>query len=896
MAELALAIIPMGMKVASGLVSYLNTFNDRNDALARLSRQAEALDNTFQLLDSTLKRGQLDSATSSSAENALKLLAKCEIGLKELRDLEQKLSSTTTSHINPRTAKGSGQALNTSQFGSSKPPAQVSDIASNVSTDVKNLREPVSEIRSELPALQSSIDAIVPRIDLILREQFQAQFEKMQSSFQEAETTARQLYPDTSKQLSYMRSHERGTYLTACQIASKPSALVSVLNLMSKCSCRSRRLRRRKRLGLGPLHAVDEMISDFPHDESCDYYIPASSYERTRTCHFTGLVPLVSKAIEISFRSRGGAGAFSIGPSFTYFAMVDSRIAPAFGVLYIVSIAGHSFKNADETVSRTILEAARRKLQELFHSGKARPNDVETCHNTLLHCISVMINDRSKTLSKANSPFTRLVCEGLVNFLVTTGTPLAARDYQGSSALYKSVKSAYVPASIFTLLYTEGIEDYSQETSVRINPEDVQGLFNYYAEHPNIAETKELRNHRRQLRELARRTLSKTEFSRFQSPEAVLDVNAIEIDRLLRQKGIVGFGELSTFTPEQFDLMSEREHSFYSKSIYYDLRCPKDADLFFNLAFDGFCADHDYQSSLPTARPPGWRPFGVSIELDYAMWLQDHHVPLWRWSRRLPSPMPSVFVLADLAGMQAEQWYKPPGQDAAIYRVEADLSKTHFTDNCSCLCSPNGCTPFAFRMKWLAYTQYEFEKLTIQDYVSRFGSYVEKHGRDLNLSQYVTMVRQATFTALELTHTCLHRPGSGLMAALDPDEIEFEAQNVDPEVRNHLEDVVAGFQVFIRTGLSEQERDKGSIAQTTDPTASEEDLVYYQRAVEFWKSIWGTKVEAALRSLADGWNPNISCLEDLCISLTTEEKNSISREDEDDDIRLCRLLRDIEEI
>jgi hypothetical protein len=96
MAELALAIIPIGLKTCSGLVNYLGSINDRNDALARVARQVEFLEGSFRLLDAFLKRGQLNPEISQAVDHALDCLRSCEDGLKELRELQQKVSSPVT--------------------------------------------------------------------------------------------------------------------------------------------------------------------------------------------------------------------------------------------------------------------------------------------------------------------------------------------------------------------------------------------------------------------------------------------------------------------------------------------------------------------------------------------------------------------------------------------------------------------------------------------------------------------------------------------------------------------------------------------------------------------------------------------------------------------------------
>lgn len=71
MAELALAVIPLGLKTCSGLVSYLDGLKEHDNSLARLKRLAESLDGSLRLLDGFLKSGQLDPSTSQAATQAL---------------------------------------------------------------------------------------------------------------------------------------------------------------------------------------------------------------------------------------------------------------------------------------------------------------------------------------------------------------------------------------------------------------------------------------------------------------------------------------------------------------------------------------------------------------------------------------------------------------------------------------------------------------------------------------------------------------------------------------------------------------------------------------------------------------------------------------------------------
>lgn len=97
MAELALAIIPLGVTVTSSLVKYLKTFNDHDDDRARLVRQAERFETTFQSLRAALDRPQLNPELSISASEAC--LRECQNALEELDNLQQKTFATITSTV-----------------------------------------------------------------------------------------------------------------------------------------------------------------------------------------------------------------------------------------------------------------------------------------------------------------------------------------------------------------------------------------------------------------------------------------------------------------------------------------------------------------------------------------------------------------------------------------------------------------------------------------------------------------------------------------------------------------------------------------------------------------------------------------------------------------------------
>ncbi|KAG5762623.1 hypothetical protein H9Q72_009287 [Fusarium xylarioides] len=987
MAELALGILSLGITVTSGLVKYLKAFNDHDDDRTRLVRQAERLSSTFQSLEAALNRSQLDPELSASASQASGCLKDCQKALEELDILQQKIFATTTSIV---AATSPARTKDKIKDGYKKLiyPLRKSDIESlegalnrlsatlnlalgklhidegsltrkilneqmaeiqkntivnsNTATTIKELHQPIKKIDLAVPILQTSVDSIVPHLDQRF-DQISYQHVLMQAQIKSLlEMTGPARYQDrleTNRQFSYNQSSEQSNQLTACE--PELLTLAKRSESLSMCSCQRRRVRQRKWFALGPVHFAEEMLPNVCHEKDCVFFNLPSDYEKTRTIRFTGLASLLKKGIEVSFSTRVRAGASRICSSFIYFPVVDDRVAPAFLVMNLLNDATR-FEKLDETRSQIILSAAQRKLQELFCSGRASPNDVTKDGDTLLHALATSVRNSSNTPERANSPFVRLTCEGLVNLLVAAGASATARSSYGDLALEGFINGTFVPASIYgPLIAGNDVEDLPvlafPSSSYRLE------LFKYHEHNPKVAEAsgcpiiphrdfdpnyhrnffqasphcktlvaKELRIRRQQLRDLALNKLSITELSSFTSLDEVPDLEAIQMDRLLRQKGILDLGPLSTFVDWDLTQRPVQDVRYHYRSIFFDLTTPEDADLFLDSGFKVISTDQDYTSSPD--RTFYNRNFVLNryISLEYAIWLFEHQAPLWRWHYRFTSPMPSVFVLADILGIQD---YKCAGQDNIGDRAEHHLFESVLIDKCYCLCSPDGCTPLTLRMKWLAHPHQQVEKLTPHEYATHFGSYAGIYGRSLSLSHHVIMVRQATFAALDFRHTCLDRPGYSRFSndpywmyrldpvtELDPDEMEFETLNVDGEAMNQLEEVVVMFQHFVLTGRQTTISSKSDLdidyAAFNDPAALGIDDLYYQRILEFWHHIWVHRIQVALDIVTKGWENNFDGQNDHVQISTCEEagEETESSEESDDDVIFNRIIQQIQDI
>ncbi|KAF5597211.1 hypothetical protein FPANT_4157 [Fusarium pseudoanthophilum] len=969
MAEFALAIIPLGITVTSGLVKYLKAFNDHDDDRTRLVRQGERFSSTFQSLEAALNRSQLDPELSASVSQASGCLKDCQKALEELDILQQKIFVTTTSIVagtspvrtkdkikdgyrkliyplqksDIESLEGALDRLSTTlnlalemlhideesltRKVLNKQMAEIQKntiLNSNTAIAIKELHQPITKIDLAVPVLQTSVDSIVPHLDQRF-DQISYQHVQMQAQIKALlDMTGPVRYQDrleTNMQFSYDQSSEPSSQLTA----SEPEllSLAKRADSLSMCSCKRRRVRQRKRFALGPVHFAEERLSNVCHEKDCVFFSLPSDYEKTRTIRFTGVASLLKKGFEVSFSTHVWAGKSSISPSFTYFPVVDESVAPAFLVLDLLHYE-HMFWKLDETRSQILLSAAERKLQELFCSGRASPNDVTKDGDTLLHALAKSVWVSMISPERANAPFVHLTCEGLVNLLVAAGTSVTARDSYGRVALNGFINGIFVPASIYGPLFAgNDVEDH-----ILLDPPLSASrleLLNYHEHNPKVAETsgcpiiphrdfhsylreyffeasphckrllaKELRIRRRQLRDLALNKLSITELRNFTSLDEVPDLEAIWMDRLLRQKGILGLGPLSTFVDEDLPHPPGQDVRYCSRSIFFDLITPEDADLFLDSGFKIICTDVDYTSSLGRTRYNQEFAWYRYMPLDYAIWLFEHQAPLWKWHYRFTSPMPSVFVLADILGIQD---YKCAGQDNISDRAEHHIFESDLVDKCSCLCSPDGCTPFTLRMKWLAHPHQPVEELTPREYATQFDSYAEIYGRCVSLSHHIIMVRQATFAALEFRHTCLGRP------ELEPDEMDFEALNIDGEAINQLEEMVVMFQDFVLTGRQTTISSKSDsldidYSAFNDPAALGIDDLYYQRILEFWRHIWVHRIQVALDTIAKGWENNFDGQNDLVQISTCEEvdEDTESSEEGDDDAIFNQLIQRIQDI
>ena len=200
-------------------------------------------------------------------------------------------------------------------------------------------------------------------------------------------------------------------------------------------------------------------------------------------------------------------------------------------------------------------------------------------------------------------------------------------------------------------------------------------------------------------------------------------------------------------------------------------------------------------------------------------------------------------------------WFRNIGRGFGT--VYVDSNSAHYlnhevfsvcaTDNCSCYCSDQGCTPFLVMLKAMV----DVSRLNIpQRVASIFSKYVSLYHTDLQMTQYKDAVRYLTFVSLGMQHTCRHHgimswdtDPSVTVASTDDIENIQDEQHYMCELLNGL---ISGFLPEIMEILARAESDATEM-------------------IRFWEERWAKRMKEEIDKLdgSDLSNDQKSAAEDL---------------------------------
>ncbi|KAH7179844.1 uncharacterized protein B0J16DRAFT_309116 [Fusarium flagelliforme] len=896
MAELALAIIPIGLKACSGLVSYLSGLKDRDDALARLTRQAESLEGCFRLLDASFKQGHLDPTRYRAVPHIIVCLRNCEEGLNDLKEFEQ----------TQKTQNRLEHSLQKLRFPLRK--AHLEELETILDRLCQPLSLAIQSLQlsvSYLPLLQDSVDnlipQIIPQINLVIETRLQAQTENIRQALQEAEVAAIRRHCATTELLSQLTTPSDGrvsslnsaiqfsfcTNTGAGGFAISPSLMYfgvvdryaapafQVLSLPQHCSVyRSRKMDQEVYLK-AMLHKLQEVFGSgrakpTDIDQDGETLLHMISYQATPSPNLEALFDFliaIGTPLDIATASTFAVSASVLGKLCFEDAEIHTPAPfPWFlangSMLDMMAEYDRESKRVTEALYGPLVQAIIRcdedRAKELISTFPECIGELNIYGTNALH-LAVEQPAILKLITSKATP-TQLVQWNLL--LRQTMTPLS-RVMEISGLICKSedvdAESRCPCVAAAYILLDADCPIIPRRDFIRESP--AENLFASASKHCKELVAQALRSRRCDLREMAQQRLPKTECGLIDSSAGELDFYAIEVDRKLSRKNLTRFGRHSTIIQDDISYLSREEPVYWP--VYLSLVSPEDASIFFDLGF----LDIDH---LPVL---------VKTGLDYPSLLNEF---MTHWMSQYWGLEGFDFVLADITGRCFDHYYRSNIDEVLKgLGTTLDILDNKATDNCSCLCAPGGCSPFDVIARWLSIDS------GLLSPRKRIGLVMKHHGESLQPDQLVCLIRQATFEALGMTHTCLDTPRLGGYTRLYPfdamsREDEEEASEDDYDKLVYLDELLAEFENFM---LSRSKPLEHKLTGGSDiPTAQSDDEHAGSHALVFWNDIWPYRVDEIKKHLEATWDPDVEILNELGVSLWFEdEKDDMASETSEDE-------------
>ncbi|KAJ4864201.1 hypothetical protein T069G_00731 [Trichoderma breve] len=546
-----------------------------------------------------------------------------------------------------------------------------------------------------------------------------------------------------------------------------------------------------------------------------------------------------------------------------------------------------------QTQWKKLAFSAGQKIEYLFRLGKASPKDVDSRNKSLLHASNIASDLilENKDIDEAYS----LPIAHLVTLLVKRQVSASLLDLKGRLALtiatpgeplFIPLVEAFYPydadihnpnpfplaydlepknlASIFSCYAAmQRVADaFFGPLSMAILSNDQVQIYRLLRKHPEFLQerayrsdqtpfhladesvianaskhckihlAKSLLQRRQKLKLIAQQCLSPLEIDNFSLHRPViLDIYAMQIDEILRERGFIEFGPLATYVEDDIVHSSPIQDN---RSIYHELYNVEDANIYFDFGF------HDIKNG--PGMPKRWRPRTTPsrISLPFVKWLLDHDAPLCEWIEPRLFPwtgyISDAFILAMLGSKWLLNGWELEDHEELVRELEERMLMDDSVDNCFCRCSLQGCTPFVTRLKNM--------RLISDDIATIFRTYLKEYGNALRRTHYYAAIRFITFDALGIAHTCMCKAKFyGIPQKMDAEEIA-EIQGEYAELLELLESLIEEFETHA--------------FETFDAATDGLDIM-----ITFWNGYWVRRMNEVLSELSRAGEASNAAAEDL---------------------------------
>lgn len=382
--------------------------------------------------------------------------------------------------------------------------------------------------------------------------------------------------------------------------------------------------------------------------------------------------------------------------------------------------------------------------------------------------------------------------------------------------------------------------DFRPNLEPRVISTSVESVIAYASLHCKIHLAKSLLHRRQELKSIAQQYLSSSEIDKFGLHRpVVLDVYATQVDEILRHRGIIEFGPLSTYMYNQ----SPDQDCW---SIYHDLSNLEDANIYFDLGF------HDI--SVPSDKPKTWRLGSHHhLSLPFLKWLLDRDAPICEWMTHWSLPrtgfIADAFILSILGREGPRNICARDGDEELVRELEERMLLDNSVDSCHCRCSPGGCTPFVVRMKYMGLEDSEL------DIATTITAYFQEHGSALRKEHWFAAIRFITFQALDIAHICHCGRENMWGSKLDTEDIA-EIHDEYAEVLEVLESLTEEFEAHV--------------CEIFDAATDGLDSL-----TTFWSGYWARRMSHVLSELSEVGEASKSAAEHLGVIWGPEPEKEI---------------------
>ncbi|KAF7523138.1 hypothetical protein G7054_g11866 [Neopestalotiopsis clavispora] len=461
-----------------------------------------------------------------------------------------------------------------------------------------------------------------------------------------------------------------------------------------------------------------------------------------------GLGWLAQKAIEITFSCKSGAGGASFGPNFTYYPTVDQRTAPAFQIVKVMHDRMDYLidqKPTNLSSWQSFLDRGLQDLEMLFQEGRASPNDMNSYNQTLIFPLMSLIWDLLVSEDEVDDPDqNRNITLAFLQGIIRLGIPSNIYDIDGSSPIDVLTRTFHISSAEAVDIF------FGQADEVPAMAVSQENSFRPYGTYDIPLASVDIQRESQIIAEGSDIIALNLESG------CVLDAQTAVVLELLEAKR-VQVPHALRLLPQQ-TLVKANEYP--GVSVYYCLRSVLDADRFWA---HGFRDIDRFNGHFDEERGDGLPPIATANNGKIIMWLFNHGADLFREL----NPTNDCADREALCVRAAHFVYRHLGywlrfRDISTYPyfsspLDTTVLPVGLYDNCECSCSNQGCTPFLMMVKAMDGT--ETRRSSIMPFIDTFLGYIEWSSYGFTRNDFKAAVRYFTFTALEMSHTCFHKPG-----------------------------------------------------------------------------------------------------------------------------------------